>query len=118
MRAKDVKTPEEIFDYISNTGPDEFQEGLDGLYRYYKYATQEQRAVIEQWVLEDWDRVQDDFISEEEGTYTVFEALSLYEHFYYDNRKYCKISETQGYQVFVGEVVSFDKDTEIVVDWQ
>lgn len=120
MKAKDVKTYEEIIEYINNIGEDEFKESVEGIHSYYKYASYKQKEIIEKWVKEDWERVVDEFIEDESYYYKTFEEIDLGEKFEVKKEsentftitRYVKISETEA--VHNKKIQKFDKNLEVV----
>lgn len=115
MRAKDIKTAQEIFDYFSNgMHCDEVEEAINGLNIYYEYMADDyQKRTIDTWLEDWWREVKEDFAQEEEGDYRPFCCVGLYEHFIYGNVKFCKISSNQAAKVFTGEIINFNGDTEV-----
>lgn len=93
MKASEVKTYEEIVDYIAENVCDETAESVYGIDVYKKYCyDKEQEATIEKWVLELWDNIKGHIISDEEHyeNYT-FEQVPLLGKFVYNTFAMVKI---------------------------
>lgn len=56
-------------------------------------ADDDQKKIIDTWLLDWWWEVKEDFI--------------------YDHVKFCKISGNEAAKVFTGEIINFNGDTEV-----
>jgi hypothetical protein len=95
MRARKVKTYEEIVKYIEEEIFDETSEAIHGIDTFKKYlADDDQEAMIEEWVKEIWENIKEDIIFEEEQyrNYT-FEQVPLLGKFVYNTFAMAKIMD-------------------------
>ena len=86
MKASEVKTYDEIVEYIEDNVGDETAESVYGINVYRKYCyDKEQEDTIEKWILELWDNIKDNIIDEEERyeNYT-FKQVPLLGKFIYN----------------------------------
>lgn len=92
MRASEVKTYNEIVEYIEYNVCDETSEAICGLDVFNNYlADVTQKLIIEKWVLDIWEDIKDDIIYEEEADRHTFADIPLLGRFTYENNIMVKI---------------------------
>lgn len=82
MKASEVKTYEEIVEYIENNICDETADGINGLEAFRIYcADEDQEVIIKEWVKELWEHIIDDLIQEEIDDIYTFEKIPMLNKF-------------------------------------